>query len=152
MRCVAVAATLFACATPGLAQTAVACDGMTDFDAIVEPWEDNSRTFANCALRLALIDMIEPAASAFHIMILHPPRDGLGVRQCTTVGQAHGVGYAAIFFEDLSARYDPASGLTFKVPVIIFLPDQNFQNSALLSISVDQSTGDIRVSQALGNE
>jgi hypothetical protein len=38
------------------------------------------------------------------------------------------------------------------VPAIIYLPEQSFQNSALLSIAVNQSTGDVIVTQALGDE
>lgn len=108
------------CAAPVAAQTAIPCGWQARADAIVEPWAENTTTFANGALRVALLDTIEPAASAAYLLITHPPVDEVG--------------------------------LTFTVPAIIYLPEQSFQNSALLSIAVNQSTGDVIVTQALGDE
>lgn len=144
-----IAATL---AAPATAQTAFPCDWQARADAIVEPWEDNIATFANGAVRVALLDVIEPAAAAAYLLILHPPFDEVGGRTCTIVGQDDGSGYAGIFFQDLEAGYDPASGLVFDVPAIIYLPEQNFQNSTLLKITVNQSSGAVTVTQRLGND
>ncbi|MCF2905743.1 hypothetical protein L0666_12165 [Octadecabacter sp. CECT 8868] len=140
-------ATLFA--TPVAAQTAFPCDWQARADAIVEPWEDYSRTFADGKVRVALLDTIEPAAAAMYLLILHPPFDELSGRTCTVVGLDEGLGYAGMFFEELDAVYDPATGLTFTIPAIIYLPEQSFQNLALLSISVNQSSGDVTVTQEL---
>ena len=137
--------------SPLAAQTALECGWQARADAIVEPWEDNSATFANGAVRVALLDVAEPAAAAYYLMILHPPINEAG-RTCTVIGQSENLGYAAIFFNDLDAGYDPAVGLTFTVPAIIYLPEQDFQNSTLLSIAVNQSTGQVTVTQDLGNE
>ncbi|MBU2992607.1 hypothetical protein Q4555_08140 [Octadecabacter sp. 1_MG-2023] len=139
--------TLFA--APVAAQTAFPCDWQARADAIVEPWEDYSRTFADGKVRVALLDTIEPAAAAMYLLILHPPYDELSGRTCTVVGLDEGLGYAGMFFEDLDASYDPATGLTFTIPAIIYLPEQSFQNSALLSITVNQSSGDVAVTQEL---
>jgi hypothetical protein len=139
-------------AAPLAAQTAFPCDWQARADAIVEPWDDNTATFANGAVRVALLDVIEPAAAALYLLILHPPYDELGGRGCTVVGLDEGLGYASIDFNALEASYDPARGLTFRVPAAIYLPEQSFQNSAVLSITVNQSTGDVTVKQALGNE
>lgn len=136
-------------ATAAVAQAAYPCDWEARADAIVEPWEENSATFANGAVRVALLDVAEPAAAAFFLLILHPPHNELGLRQCTVVGLDEGLGYAAIFFDKLKAGYDPAQGLTFDVPAIIYLPEQSFQNSALLHITVNQAAGDVRVTQDL---
>lgn len=139
-------------ASPAVAQTAFPCDWQARADTIVEPWEDNSATFANGAVRVALLDTIEPAAAAAYLLVIHPPVDEIGGRTCTVIGLDDGLGYAAIFFSDLTASYDPAVGLTLKVPAIIYLPEQNFQNSALLTVVINQSTGDVAVTQALGGE
>lgn len=139
-------------ATPAVAQTAFPCDWQARADAIVEPWNDNTATFANGAVRVALLDVIEPAAAAFYLLIMHPPYDELGGRVCTVVGRDIGIGYANIDFNGLEAGYDPARGLTFQVPATIFLPKQSFQNSAFLSIVVNQSIGAVTVKRALGNE
>lgn len=139
-------------ASASSAQTAFPCDWQARADAIVEPWEENSKTFANGAVRVALLDTIEPAAAAFYLLVLHPPFDEVGGRSCTVIGLDDGLGYAAVFFNELEAGYDPAQGLIFKVPAVIYLPEQSFQNSTLLTIAVNQSSGDVTVTQELGNE
>lgn len=139
-------------AAPAMAQTAMPCGWQARADAIVEPWDENAATFANGAVRIALLDVVEPAAAAFYLLILHPPFDEVGARTCTVVGLDDDLGYAAIFFNNLEADYDPNSGLTVTVPAVIYLPEQSFQNSAVLTISINQSTGDVTVRQALGNE
>ena len=136
-------------ATLAGAQTAFPCDWQARADSIVEPWEDNSATFANGAVRVALLDTIEPAAAAFYLLVMHPPIDEVGGRTCTVVGLDDGLGYAGIAFSELEADYDPATGLIFNVPAIIYLPEQSFQNSALLTIAVNQSSGEVSVSQVL---
>lgn len=146
------AALLVALAPPVAAQVAAPCDRKARADAIVEPWEENSATFANGAVRVALLDVIEPAAAAHYFLILHPPYDEMGARRCTVVGRAGGLGYAAVVFSELEAGYDPAVGLTIDVPATIYLPEQNFQNSALLHITVNQASGDVTVTQELGSE
>ncbi len=143
-------ASLFA--APVTAQTAFPCDWQARADAIVEPWEDNSAPFANGAIRIALLDVIEPAAAAFYLLVLHPPYDEVGGRTCTIVGLDEGLGYASIVFSELTADYDPETGLEITVPASIYLPEQSFQNAAILTIIVNQSTGDVTVSQELGAE
>ena len=140
------------CAGTATAQVAAPCDWQAQVDAIVEPWEENSRTFSNGDVRVALLDVIEPAAAAYYLLVLHPPYDELGTRVCTVVGLDDGLGYAGMFFEDLEASYDPAKGLTLTVPAIIYLPEQSFQNSALVSVTINQSTGEATASQELGRE
>ena len=149
MRALLVSLFTLAAAAPVAAQTSFPCDWQARADAIVEPWEENTATFADGAVRVALLDVAEPAAAAFYLLILHPPVDDLGLRTCTTVGLDDGLGYAAIFFEELEAGYDPAVGLTLTFPAIIYLPEQSFQNSALVSVSVNQATGEVLVSQDL---
>jgi len=139
-------------ASPATAQVASVCDWQARADAIVEPWEDNTATFANGAVRVALLDVAEPAAAAYYLLILHPPVDSVAGRTCTVIGQSDNLGYAAIFFNELEASYDPEAGLKLHVPAIIYLPEQDFQNSTQLTIGVNQSTGDVTVTQALGNE
>ena len=94
---------LGALATPAAAQEAVPCDWAARADGIVEPWEDNTATFANGAVRLALIDTVEPAAGAFHLLILSPPLGELGERQCRTLGIG-GMGFAGLDFASLQAE------------------------------------------------
>ncbi|SMX39802.1 hypothetical protein [Octadecabacter ascidiaceicola] len=148
MRLVSLIAATFL-ASPLAAQTAFPCNWQARADNIVEPWEDNIATFANGAVRVALLDTIEPAAAAYYLLVLHPPLDEMAGRSCTTVGLDDGLGYAGMFFSELDASYDPATGLTLQIPAVIYLPEQSFQNAVLLSIAINQSTGDVTVSQEL---
>ncbi len=125
------------------AQQAFECDWQARADTIVEPWEDNSRTFANGDVRLAVLDTIEPAAGAFHILVLSPPYDELGGRQCRTLSMDDGIGFSGVDFSSLQAGYDPAVGLVFEVNVRRFLPDSDSFGDALLTFTLNQATGTI---------
>jgi hypothetical protein len=119
---------------------------------LVEPWEDNTRVFANGDVRLAAIDTIEPAGGAAYVLVLSPPRSELGERQCRVIGYTDQLGFAAVYFDLLTADYDPAIGLLFDVNVQIVTADGSFTNGGLLSLTLNQSTGAMTTSLALGNE
>lgn len=134
------------------AQSLEPCDWRAGADGIPEPWADHTRTFANGEVRVVLIDRIEPAAGAFYLLILHPPRMELGERRCTLVGFERGVGYAGLFFEDLAAEYDPAQGLTLSVPGRLYLPEEEFSNALIVHATINQATGAVSVRHELGRE
>ncbi|WP_341368285.1 hypothetical protein [Yoonia sp. BS5-3] len=58
--------------TPAAAQEAIPCDWQASAQHLVEPWEENSRTFANGDVRVAALDTIEPAAGFAYLMVLSP--------------------------------------------------------------------------------
>lgn len=151
MRYILLALTIFF-AAPATAQVASGCDWRARADAIVEPWEDNTATFANGAVRVALLDVAEPAAAAYYLLILHPPVDSVAGRTCTVIGLSENLGYSAIFFNELEALYDAAVGLTFLIPAISHLPEEDFHYSVLLSIGVNQASGEVTVTQAVTSE
>lgn len=124
------------------AQATTECDWRARADAIAEPWEENSRTFANGAVRLALIDVGEPAIGGFHLLILSPPYAELGTRQCRIL-TAEPYGFGGVEFDQLEAEYDPARGLVFYVPVAVAGPDGNL-NDHELTFSLNQATGEIQ--------
>ncbi len=128
-------------ALPVQAQQVRECDWHASAWNLAEPWEENTRTFANGAVRLALLDTIEPAAAPFHLLLLSPPHDELGARQCRIVSFQGDLGFGDIGFASLSASYDPAIGLIFEVPATIYLPEENFANPSLLRITLNQASG-----------
>lgn len=137
------ASAFLAClAAPLAAQQAVPCDWPARADAIVEPWEDNTQTFANGKIRLALLDTVEPAAAAFHILILSPPYAELGERQCRTLGAGGGLGFAGVEFDSLTALYDEEVGLIFRMDVSTY--DGNDVVSEILIFTLNQATGVIK--------
>jgi hypothetical protein len=142
----------FLFAGPVAAQSVNPCDWQASAQALVEPWEQNTRVFANGDVRLAAINTVEPANGAAYLLVLSPPRSELGERQCRVIGFTDQVGFAAVYFDILTADYDPAIGLLFDVPVQIVTADGGFSNGGLLSLTLNQSTGAMTTDMALGNE
>ncbi len=139
-------------ASPLAAQVLNDCDWQASVRNLVEPWAENTRTFAKGAVRVALLDTVEPAAGAFHLLVLSPPLNELGERQCRTVSFAGGIGYAGMDFSALGAEYVQGRGLVLTLPAMIYSPEEGFANSAMLDITINQATGQIDVSQELGRE
>ena len=111
---------------------------------IPEPWADNTRTFANGNIRVALLDTIEPAAGAFYLMVITPPYDELGSRACWIVAdQDGGIGFMGLEFRQLGASYDPATGLTLRLPATLFAPSTGGFDPAILAVTINQATGDV---------
>lgn len=126
------------------AQEVVPCvDHRSAAQAIAEPWEANSRLFANGDVRVAIMDTIEPAAAAFHLLVLSPPFDEVGGRQCAVVSGANGMGFGGLDLTEMQAGYDPALGLTFAIPATRWVPDNDSFVPATLSVTVNQATGAI---------
>ncbi|MGR3838173.1 MAG: hypothetical protein ACU0A2_07430 [Cognatishimia sp.] len=137
------AAALACSATAGMALEVSECDWKARADSIAEPWEAYTRTFANGDVRLALLDTVEPAAAAFHILIISPPYDELGTRQCRTLGMASGGGFSGVTFDALDATYDPSVGLIFNLPVATYDGSNGEFIEGELLFTLNQATGDI---------
>lgn len=130
-------------AAPAMAQSVDQCDWASSAFNLVEPWEANSRTFSNGKTRLALLDTIEPGAAAFRLLILSPPYDEVGGRQCRVVSLGQGMGFGGMDFGGLHASYDPATGLQFEVRVQLYNPETSLMDPANLLIVLNQATGEI---------
>lgn len=141
----AFAAALAAGPLAATAQEINQCDWRANAHALVEPWEQNTRTFANGEVRLALIDTVEPALGAFYLLVLSPPRDVLGERMCRTIGFGNGMGYPALDFQGLEAEYDPAVGLVFRLPGRRFDPERAATEAITVQVTLNQATGEIGV-------
>jgi hypothetical protein len=126
-------------AGPAMSQDVTACDWRDAASAIVEPWEANSRTFANGDVRVALLDMVEPGLAPLHVLVLSPPYDELGLRQCRMVSLQGESGFAGADFALLDASYDPSVGLSFRLPVQF--SDEGVMKGASLRFTLNQSTG-----------
>lgn len=127
------------------AQSIEACDWVSSAANLIEPWEQNTRTFANGDVRIAALDTIEPGAAAFHLLVVSPPYDELGSRQCKIVGISSGIGFSGLDFGSLNARYDPAIGLTFTMDVQVSSPNSGSFDSRVVQFTLNQSTGDMQV-------
>ncbi len=132
-------------ALPAAAAPAVTVDACDDFRSnvanVAEPLEKNTRTFANGDIRLVVMDAIEPAAGAIHLVVLHPPYDEVGGRQCHVVSLARGVGFSDIDLGRAKAGYDPAKGLSLTLPVRHYVEESGDFAGARLSVTVNQASG-----------
>ncbi len=134
---------LSALAAPAIAQDVMPCEWQSSARNVVEPWAENTRTFANGDVRLINIDTVEPAVGFAYLMILSPPYDELGDRQCAVIGAAPGIGFAGLDFDSLEAGYDPAVGLVFDMVVRGYDPETGATPRKFLNVTLNQATGAI---------
>ena len=143
MKSLLIAAIALPIASSAAAQSVIECDWQASSQALIEPWEDHSTTFADGAVRLAMLDTIEPAVGAMHLLVLSPPYDEVGSRQCKTIGTFESVGFSGIMWDGLTSGYDPDVGLIFEVPVSRYDPVTDGFPTSLLSFTLNQATGEI---------
>lgn len=141
-------AALLACALPAAALADVVaddCDWLVDMRNIAEPWEENTRTFYGGKLRVVLIDSIEPACCYMHLVLLMPnPDDPVGGRRCVAINQGHATGFGQIDFKDLTADYDPSTGLLVTFPYALFDPELSRMGPLRrATVRVNLSTGQV---------
>jgi hypothetical protein len=96
--------------------------------------------FANGAIRLAVLDVVEPAAGAFHLLVLSPPYDELGSRQCRVVSLEQSLGFAGLSLGGAQAGYDPATGLSVQMNAVRWAGSDQYFNT-ILTVTINQATG-----------
>jgi hypothetical protein len=143
MRFLLILPVVFSMATAAVAQTVSYCESQAVAQSIMEPWDDHTKTFAEGAVRLAVLDTLEPAVDSMHLLVLSPPYDEFGGRQCSTIGSSNRLGFSGIKWDALSAGYDPAVGLIFEVPVSRYDFATDGYPTSLLSFTLNQATGKI---------
>jgi hypothetical protein len=127
---------------PVSAQMVTDCESyVTSAQMVAEPWETNTATYAKGAIRVAVMDTVEPAAGAFHLMILAPSDDELGFRACHLVSETSGIGFGGMTLQGAKAAYDPAKGLTLRLPTSFWLPDTDSYVDGILAVTINQATG-----------
>lgn len=124
------------------------CEGFVASPAnIAEPWEKWSRSFADGAIRVALVDTGgEPVCCAVHLLVLSPSGSGEhepAFRQCHVVSQKDWLGWLDIDFDTLVASYDPARGLLVEVPALVYdgVMGADPEATTMLRVRINQATG-----------
>lgn len=149
-------ALLAAALLPGLAQAQIVQDCRdADWTAnpanIAEPWAEQSRSYANGAIRIALIDTGgEPVCCAAHLLVLSPAggQDGPAYRACRLVSGAAGQGFFDLDIPGTTASYDPARGLLLSVPVAHWTEAVEMGRPPIwerMEVRVNQATGTVEV-------
>ena len=128
------------------------CDDRIGVEVIAEPWEEMSRSFANNAVRLAVLDYEEPASSSLILMVLYWKSSSDGIpegRICKfiTAGNRFPDGWADIRFAEMSSDYDPDKGLVLSVPVLPYdaVGHTGADEAAKynVTIAINRATGDV---------
>lgn len=119
------------------------CDWVASVHNIWEPWEDYTRTFASGNIRIVAMDTGgEPTCCAEHLVILSPhPEWG---RSCTVLSSNESLGFNRMYFDEITASYDPAKGLLLSVPVSYY----DYEASGVERF--EPETFNIRINQATG--
>jgi len=140
-------------AGPLAAQEVQDCRTVFPAEASFQASQMSMKAYANGAVKFLVVhDGREQAADALFIAVFSPQNSDDAQRQCHLVGREVGVGYANIGLDRAIADYAPDTGLTVQVPARIYLPEEEFTNTALLSINVNQATQAVTVTQELGSE
>lgn len=143
---------VLAVAVPGVsvAQVVTDCEWIGNPANIVEPWDVNSRTFANGAIRVAWLDTGgEPVCCSSHLLILSPSGNGQDepeYRQCRVASAQPGAGFYAVDVPGITASYDPNKGLLLSVPIGHWHP--GMENGAgpipdRMEIRINQANGSV---------
>ena len=124
------------------AQQVFDCDARAFATSIVEPWEENSRQFANGAVRVILTNTNLPENRGQYIVVVSPPYNAAGAPQCRVVGKSSIEGFTKTEFAELESSYDPAIGLVISVPVQRLDGDGELLNE-LLVFTLNQQSGQV---------
>ena len=134
-------------AAPAAAQSVGECGAQVSARNLAEPWEANTATYAEGDIRVAVIDMLEPAAAAVHLMVISPPRDEIGDRQCRLVslqgGEGSAIGFYDLGFAERRAEYDPQRGLVLTMPASFYDPQTGSAEPSELTVTINQSSGEV---------
>lgn len=125
------------------AQSINPCDWVASARNLVEPWNKTSRTYANGAIRIALLDTGgEPACCSNHLLVLSPdPEIG---QACHVLSEQPGLGFGAVYLENIQSGYDPEQGLLLDIPVGYYDPNTGRvspENTETVPLVINQATG-----------
>lgn len=139
-------------AQPASAQVLRDCAELASPADIVEPWEDHSRSYAEGAIRVALLeDADAPDCCARSLLILAPAgaaENGWSGRQCLVGAPDETRGFRDLDIGGIAASYSPHIGLTLSVPVLLHRDGTQSDTPAFpdrMKILIDQARGRVSV-------
>ena len=144
------AALALAAALAGTAEAQVLqdCEVLDSITAVVEPWEEATRSYANGAIRVVHLDTDgEPVCCSSHLAIVAPTGEPeLPFRQCRLLSDADGfTGFLDVRIAEIASSYDPAKGLLLTVPVDRYDGEKGARADGPfpLRVRINQATGAI---------
>lgn len=132
---------------PAAAQAISACDDWrSSVLGIAEPWEANTKTYADGTVRMVIMDVGEPVAGSYRLLILTPPTDeNPDGRQCQVLSFDADLGFAGLSFDGVTDITDP-TGLTVIIPAKRWIAETDTYADAKLSVTVNSTDGAIAAS------
>jgi len=109
--------------------------------AIAEPWEANTRSFADGDIRIAVMDTYEPALGAYYLMVMFWGSDA-GFRTCNLVSNAE-LGFVSMTLEGMTSDYDAARGLVLSVPTSFHNPATGSNENGTLEVVINRQTAEV---------
>jgi hypothetical protein len=106
------------------------CGTLNALENLAEPWEENTKTFYNGQVRIALVDTGgEPVCCSTHLVIMVPQNDEMGGSKCMVYSQVKYseeeipsyMGFQNIDFKNIEASYDSTKGLTLSIPYTTYI-------------------------------
>jgi hypothetical protein len=129
---------------PLAAQTMADCDDWRSSAAgIAEPWESNTKVFADGSMRLAIMDVGEPVMGSYRLLILTTTTEEPIERLCTVMSFDGDLGFAGLSFDGASDSTDPQTGLDIKIPAKRWIEATDTYMDAVLTVTVNAATGDV---------
>ncbi len=104
------------------------------------PYEETIRSYANGDIRVIALDVGEPAAASYHLMVIHPFPDE-PFPACSLVSYSGNSGFGWLDMGAISATYDPSQGLSIHIPTTSYDPVSTGQMPGGLTVIVNQATG-----------
>ncbi len=121
---------------------------LIDIRLIPEPWEINTRLFANGDVRLTILDTWDPANYAVHLMITYVDtelHESEG-RACVIVSDRGERGFQNMGLLDMAAGYDPAIGLTFSIEAERYNASDETVDHGVLNVTLNRARGQVTAS------
>ena len=109
-------------------------------EAVAEPWEENTRSFADGKVRIAVMDTGEPAYGAYYLMIMYWA--GGEMRTCELVSQGD-VGFVGMTLNGMEASYKAGLGLVLKVPTSFYNPVEDAFEDGAIEVLIDRAANSV---------
>ena len=111
-------------------------------EAVAEPWEENTRSFAEGKVRIAVMDTGEPAYGAYYLMVMYWPGGDGALRICDLVSQGE-VGFVGMTLNGMEAGHKAGLGLVLKVPTSFYNPVEDEFEEGVIEVLVDRAANQV---------
>ena len=110
--------------------------------AIAEPWEENTRSFADGQVRIAVMDTWEPAYGAYYLMVMYWSDSEAELRICDLVSQGE-IGFVGMTLEGMEASYSQGVGLQLRVPTTFYNPEEDEFEAGVIEVVIDRAANHV---------